>query len=134
MVGTGKLFRVLWCKFHDIWFLVHLTINIFILDFERLQAFFSETTGKRNHLVHFSCCQFVIKYRMRDMMNYHCLKVFGTRIRRIGKHSPVFSVFRTRVPGSSDTELRRVPIQSTIVKIVPFDNNLSHARRVTYEV
>ena len=23
------------------------------------------------------------------MMNYHCLKVFGTRIRRIGKHSSV---------------------------------------------
>jgi len=38
MVGTGKLSRVSWCKFHDIWFLVHLTISIFILDFERLQA------------------------------------------------------------------------------------------------
>ena len=33
MVGTGKLSRVLWCKFHNIWFLVHLTINIFIFDF-----------------------------------------------------------------------------------------------------
>ena len=38
MVGTGKLFRLLWRKFHDIWFLVHLTINIFILDFGLLQA------------------------------------------------------------------------------------------------
>ena len=38
MVGTGKLFRVLWYKFHDIWFLVHLTINIFIFDFGLLQA------------------------------------------------------------------------------------------------
>ena len=38
MVGTGKLFRVLWCKFLDIWFLVHLTINIFIFDFDPWQA------------------------------------------------------------------------------------------------
>ena len=38
MVGTGKLSRVLWCKIYDIWFLVHLTISIFILDLERLQA------------------------------------------------------------------------------------------------
>ena len=65
-------------------------------------------TGKRNHLVHFSC-QFVVKYLMCDMMNYHCLKVFGTRVRRIGKQSPVFSVFRTRVHGCSDAELVRVP-------------------------
>ena len=28
MTGTGKLSCVLWCKFHDIWLLVHLTINI----------------------------------------------------------------------------------------------------------
>ena len=32
MVGTGKFSRVLWCKFLDIWFLVHLIINIFIFD------------------------------------------------------------------------------------------------------
>ena len=38
MVGTEKLSRVLWCKFLDIWFLVHFTINIFIFDFGRLQA------------------------------------------------------------------------------------------------
>ena len=38
MVGTDKLTRVLWCTFLDIWFLVHLTINIFIFDFGRLQA------------------------------------------------------------------------------------------------
>ena len=31
-------FSVLWCKFNDIWFLVHLTINIFTFDFGRLQA------------------------------------------------------------------------------------------------
>ena len=38
MVGTGKLSGVLWCKFHDIWFLVHLAINIFSFDFGLLQA------------------------------------------------------------------------------------------------
>ena len=27
-----------WCKFHDIWFLVHVTVNIFIFDFRPLQA------------------------------------------------------------------------------------------------
>ena len=38
MVGTGKLFRVLWCIFLDMWVLVHLTINIFIFDFDPWQA------------------------------------------------------------------------------------------------
>ena len=96
MVGKGKLSRVPWGKFHDIWFLVHLTINIFIFDFGLLQAklhlISSKTTGKRNHLVEFGYCHYVIKYLMRDMMNYHCLRVLRSRIRRIGKHSPGFSV------------------------------------------
>ena len=34
----GKLSRVLWDKFHDIWFLVHLTINIFSFDFGLFSA------------------------------------------------------------------------------------------------
>ena len=38
MVGTEKLSSVLWCKCLDIWFLVQLTINIFIYDFDGLQA------------------------------------------------------------------------------------------------
>ena len=71
MFGTGKLSRVLWCTFHDIWFLVYLTIDIFIFDF----GLSSKTTGKRNHLEHFCYCRYVIKYLMRDMMNYHCLRV-----------------------------------------------------------
>ena len=33
------------------------------------------------------------------MMSYHCPRVFGTHVRRIGKHSPCFSVFRTRMHG-----------------------------------
>ena len=125
MVGTGKLFRVLWCKSHDLWFLVHLTISIFILDFERLQTKLHFPQKRQENATTWCILavgHFVIKYLMCDMMNYHFLKVFGTRVRRIGKHSPVFSVFRTRVPGSSDTELRRVPIQSTFGEIVPFDN------------
>ena len=59
MVGTGKLSRVLWCKFHNIWFLVHLTINIFIFDFGLFSgkaALSSKATGKRNHLQHFCYC------------------------------------------------------------------------------
>ena len=57
MVGTGKFSRVLWCKFLVIWFLVHLTINIFIFDFGLFSgkaALSSKATGKRNHLQHLS--------------------------------------------------------------------------------
>ena len=71
-------------------------------------ALSSKTTGKCNHLVHFSCCQFVNKYLVCDMMNYHCLKVFGTCIRRIGKHSPIFCV-------CSEPECMAVPILSCAV-------------------
>ena len=35
---NGEASRDLWCRFHNIWFLMHLAISIFILDFERLQA------------------------------------------------------------------------------------------------
>ena len=125
MVGTGKLTCVLWCKFLDIWFVVHLTINIFSFYFGRFQVklhFLRNKPKKCSHLVHFGYCHYVIKYLMRDMMNYHCLRVFGRRVRRIGKHSPVFSVLGTRVHGCSDAELCCVPIQSTFVEIVPFDN------------
>ena len=106
MVGTGKFSLVLWCSFLDIWFLVHLTINILIFDFGRL-------TGKCSHLVQFGYCHYVIKYPMRDMMNYHCLRVFRSRVKRIGKHLPGFSMFRTSVRGCSDAEFCCVPIQST---------------------
>ena len=50
----------------------------------------------------------------RDMMNYHCLRVFRSRVKRTGKRSLGFSMFRTRVHGCSDAELCRVPIQSTV--------------------
>ena len=68
---------------------------------------------------------------MRDMMNYHCLRVFGRRVRRIGKHSPVFSVLGTRVHGCSDAELCRVPIQSTFMAIVAFNNYVMPDRLLT---
>ena len=67
-------------------------------------------------------------------MDYHCPRVFRSRDRKTGKHSPGFSVFRTRVYGRSDAEPCRVPIQSTFVEIVLLTINLSHARQVTYEV
>ena len=92
MVGTGKLSRVPWCKFHDSWFLEYLTINILIFDFELLQANLhfllqqqqqqQQTTGKRNHLAHFGYFHYVIKYLMCDVMNYHCLRVFRSRDRQ----------------------------------------------------
>ena len=62
-------------------------------------ALSSKTTGKRSHLVHFGYCHYVIKYLMRDMMNYHYLRLFRSRVRTIGKHSPGFSAFPTRVHG-----------------------------------
>ena len=94
-------------------------------------------TGKRNHLVHFDYCHYVIKYLMREMMNYHCLRVFRSRVRRIGKHSPRFSVFRTRVHGCSDAELCRVSIQRTVGAIFLLGNywiSIGHARQVINEV
>ena len=127
MVRTEKLSRVLWCKFLDIWFLVHLTINIFIFDFGRLQAklhFLQKTTRQCSHLVHFGSCHYVIEYLIRDMMNYHCLRVFRRRVKRIGKHSPDFFMFRTRVHGCSDAELCCVPIQNTVGAIFLLDNLL----------
>ena len=125
MVGTEKLSRVLWCKCLDIWFLVHLTINIFIFDFGRLQAkvaLSSKTTGKCSYLVQFAYCHYAIKYFMRDMMSYHCLRIFRSRVKMIGKHSPGFSMFRTRVHGCSDAELCCVPIQSTVGAIFLLGN------------
>ena len=65
----------LWCKFLDIWFLVHLTIKHFYFwfrPFEGKIVLSSKSTGKRSHLVHFGYCHHVIKYLMHDMMNYHC--------------------------------------------------------------
>ena len=78
--------------------------------------------------MHFGYCHYIIKYLMREMMDYHCLRVFRSRDRRIGKYSPGFSVFRTGVHGCSDAEPCRVPIQSTFVEIV-FVFNFSYLKR-----
>ena len=85
-------------------------------------ALSSKTTGKCSHLVHFGSCHYVIKYLMRDMMNCHCLRVFRSRVKRQGKHSPGFSMFRTRVHCCSDAELCCVPIQSTVGAIFLLGN------------
>ena len=58
------------------------------------------------------------------MMDYHCLRVFRSCVKRIGKHSPGFSMFRTRVHGCSDAELCWVPTQSkkpNVKKFTPQD-------------
>ena len=72
----------------------------------------SKPTGECSHLVHFGYCHYVIKYLMRDIMNYHCSRVLRSRVRMIGKNSPGFSVFR--VHGCSDPEhLRGDPLLLT---------------------
>ena len=94
----------------------------------------SKSTGKRNHLVHFDYCHYVLKYLMRDMLNYHCLWVFRSRVRRIGKHSPGFSVFRTRVHGCSDAELAVFRPRAPSGRFFFLAINISHARQVINEV
>ena len=97
-------------------------------------ALSSKTTEERSHLLHFGYCHYAIKYLMRDMMNYHCLRVLRSRVRRIGKHSPGFSVFRTRLHGCSDAKPCRVPIQSTVVAFFFLAISVIHARQVINEV
>ena len=53
-------------------------------------ALSSKTTGKCSHLVHFGYCHSVIKHLMRNMMNYHCLRVFRSRVKRQENTRPVF--------------------------------------------
>ena len=93
------------------------TINIFILDFGLLHSKLHFLQKRQeyacSHLVHFCYCHYAIKYLMRDMMNYHCLRVLRSRVRRIGNTRPVFlcsepecmtvpmlsrAVFRSRAP------------------------------------
>ena len=93
-----------------------------------------KTTGQCSHLVHFGSWHYAIKYIMRDMMKYHCLRVFRRRVKRIGKHSTGFSMFRTREHGCSDAELCCVPIQSTGGAIFFLAISISHARQVVNEV
>ena len=90
-----------------------------------------------SHLVHFGYCHYVIKYLMRDMMHYHCLRVFRSRVRRIWKQwllqffcVPIQSAWLFRCSGAvpcSDPE--HLSWRSFL-----FTVNLSHARQVTYEV
>ena len=126
MVGTAKLFRVLRCKIS--WHLVSCTphnhFHFWFRPFAGKIALYSKATGQCSHLVHFGSCHYVIKYLMRDMMNHHCLRVFRSCVKRIGKHSPGFSMFRTRVHGCSDADLCCVPMPISI----------SHARQVVKEV
>ena len=110
------------------------TFSFFISAFGSKIALSSKSAAERSHLVHFGCCHYVIKYFMRDMMDYHCLRIFRSRDRRIGKHSPGFFY----VPNQSAWLFRcwAVPCfdPEPFVEIVPLTINLSHAKQVTYEV
>ena len=130
MVGTEKFSLVLSCRFLHIWFLVHLVINIFVFDFGRLQKNLHFLQKRQENTVTwciFGYSHYVIKYLMRDMVNYHCLRVFRSRVSRIEKHSPRFSVFRISMYGCSDAELCRVPIQRRFFFLAV---SISHARQV----
>ena len=124
MVGRWKFTRVLWCKILVIWLLVYLINNMIIFDFGRLQAKLHFLQKRQYNAVTWCILVLVtvIEYLMRDMMNYYCLRVFRSRVKRIGKHSPGFSTFRTRVHGCSDAELCCVPIQSTVGAILLLGN------------
>ena len=74
-------------------FLVHFTTNTFVLDFELVQQKSpppphprpSESTGKRNLLVHYGYRQLIIEYHISRMMKYYCLRVCKRDVRRTGK-------------------------------------------------
>ena len=97
MVGTGKLFRVLGINFmtSGLLYTSQSTLSS-VFDFGLLQAELHFLQNRQENavtdLVHFGYCHYVIKYLKRDMMDYHCLRVFRSGDRRIGKHSPGFSV------------------------------------------
>ena len=46
-----------------------------------------------------------MKYLISDMVKCYCLRVSRRKVRRIGKHSPSFSVFPSGVHGSADSVL-----------------------------
>ena len=111
MVGTGKLFPVLCYKYRDIWVFCTPQNQHFHFSFRHFAskiALSSTSSGEGSHLVHFGYCQYVIKYLMRDMMDYHCLRVFRSRDRMIGKHSPGIFLY-------SESEGMAVPMLSRAV-------------------
>ena len=107
-----------------------VTTNIctfLILALCRQNCTFFKNDRKHSHFVHLGYCHYVTKYLISDMMNYNYLRVLRNRVRRIGKHSPGFSVFRTRVRFCPDADraVCRVPIQSTIQLVSVMPDRLS---------
>ena len=103
------LSRVLWCKLLAIWFLVHLSINIFIFDFCCLLVKLHFPRKRQENAWCILVIVTVSSNISRDMLNYHCLRVF----RRMENTRPVFplpepeymavpmlscAVFRSRAP------------------------------------
>ena len=112
------------------------TFSFLISAFCRQNCTFFKNDRNTQSLGAFFVIVAVIEYLMRDMMNYHCLRVLRSHVRRIGKQSPGFSVFRTREHGCFDAEPCSVPIQSTVVAIFvlgnwynPFSNDFVRSNR-----
>ena len=121
MFGTGMLFP---CPvMQTVWHLVYCTPYNQHFHF-RFRAFAgrivlsSETIGKR-WLVNCGYRHSIIKHLMINKMMNYCLSVLRSHVKRIRKHSPSFSVFRTWVHGCSCAELCYVPTQSTFGAIFP---------------
>ena len=109
-----------------------VTTNIctfLILALCRQNCTFFKNDRKHSHFVHLGYCHYVTKYLISDMMNYNYLRVLRNRVRRIGKHSPGFSVFRTRVRFSPDAD-RAVPCSDPEHNTI----SISHARQVYQRV
>ena len=70
---------VLWCKSLAIWFVVHLIINIFIFDFGCLQVKLHFPRKRQENAWCILVIVTVSSNISRDMLNYHCLRVFRRR-------------------------------------------------------
>ena len=114
MVGTGNFSVSCSVNFMTSGFLYtsQSTFSFFISALCRENCTFFKNDRKMHSFGAFwllSLCYYVIKYLMRDMMNYHCLRVLRSRVRRIGiflcsepecMAIPMLSwaVFRSRAP------------------------------------
>ena len=88
MVGTEKLSCVMWSKFRDIWFLVHLIINILIILISNYcwqNCTFFKNGRKTQSFDAFWLLSLCYKKKtiffMNDIMDDYCLRVFRSRAR-----------------------------------------------------
>ena len=81
----------------------------------------------QSDLAHVGYCHYVIKYLMRDVMNCHYQRLSHLEVALEGYEntdSPrgFLCSEPESVHGCSHAKLCHVPVQSTFVEIVPFDN------------